>query len=328
MTALLAVRGWRNGSRQCGGRPSPVAALTACADAGETARLFSCGACCTSVWRAARNAEARRSGFVKQADLFDINGHVALVTGAASGPGLAFAEVMAENGAKTILTDIDAAGLDRETSRLRAAGCDVERVVVDILDTAALRAAIDGAVERHGRLDAVFANAGISSGPGYGLSPDGAIDALDLALFERAIQINLHAAFHTIRLAAIHMKRQKSGSIVVTSSIGGTRSEPFVGYGYAGSKAAINNIVRHAAADLAPSNVRVNAIAPGAFLTNIAGGRLKSEPERAKKFAAMSPMNRIAMPDEIKGLALLLASPAGSFITGAVIPIDGGTTAR
>ena len=94
------------------------------------------------------------------------------------------------------------------------------------------------------------------------------------------------------------------------------------------AKAAINNIVRHAAVDLAPYNVRVNAIAPGPFLTNIAGGRLQREPEAAKKFTAMVPMGRIAVPDEIKGLALLLASPAGSFITGTVIPIDGGTTAK
>jgi NAD(P)-dependent dehydrogenase (short-subunit alcohol dehydrogenase family) len=265
---------------------------------------------------------------VKQAELFDIAGHVALITGAASGLGLAFAEVMAENGAKTILTDIDAEGLARKTERLRSIGCDVESAVVDIGDVEAQRAAIDGAVARHGRLDAVFANAGISSGPGYGLSPSGHIDMLDLELFQKAMHVNLTATFHTIRLAAIHMKRQRSGSIVVTSSIAGTRSEAFVGYGYAGAKAGINNIVRHAAVELAPFNVRVNAIAPGAFLTNIGGGRLKTEPERAAKFAAMSPMNRLAMPDEIKGLALLLASPAGSFISGTVMVIDGAATAR
>ena len=108
----------------------------------------------------------------------------------------------------------------------------------------------------------------------------------------------------------------------------GLRSEPLVSYGYVAAKAALNNAVRHAAVDLAPYNVRVNAIAPGPFLTNIAGGRLHREPDAIKKFIAMVPMGRIAQPDEIKGLALLLASPAGSYITGAVIPIDGGTTAK
>jgi NAD(P)-dependent dehydrogenase (short-subunit alcohol dehydrogenase family) len=124
------------------------------------------------------------------------------------------------------------------------------------------------------------------------------------------------------------MKRQRSGSIIATTSIAGTRSEPLVGYGYVAAKAAVGNIVRHAAVDLAPYNVRVNAIAPGPFLTNIAGGRMHREPEIAERFAATVPMGRLGQPDEIKGLALLLASPAGSFITGTVIPIDGGATAK
>jgi NAD(P)-dependent dehydrogenase (short-subunit alcohol dehydrogenase family) len=265
---------------------------------------------------------------VKQTELFNVAGHVALVTGEASGLGLACAEVMAENGARVVLVDVDAAGLERATSRLAAAGSAVEQAVVDIGDTAALRAAIDDTVERHGRLDALFANAGISSGPGFELSPNGTIDALDLALFERAIEVNLTATFMTIRFAAAHMKQQRSGSIIATTSIAGMRSEPLVGYGYVASKAAIGNIVRHAAVDLAAHNVRVNAIAPGPFLTNIAGGRLHREPEVAKKFAQMVPMGRLARPEEIKGLALLLASPAGSFITGTVIAIDGGTTAK
>jgi NAD(P)-dependent dehydrogenase (short-subunit alcohol dehydrogenase family) len=132
----------------------------------------------------------------------------------------------------------------------------------------------------------------------------------------------------TIRFAAAHMKRQRSGSIIATTSIAGTRSEPLVGYGYVAAKAAVGNIVRHAAVDLAAYNVRVNAIAPGPFLTNIAGGRLHRDPDVVKKFAGPVPMGRLGHPDEMKGLALLLASPAGSFITGTVIPIDGGATAR
>jgi NAD(P)-dependent dehydrogenase (short-subunit alcohol dehydrogenase family) len=265
---------------------------------------------------------------MKQADLFDIKGQVAFVTGAASGLGRAYAEVMAQNGAKTVLADMDAAGLEKVVATLKSAGCDVEQTVLDIGDTDALRAAIDATAARHGRLDIMFANAGGSAGPGFELVPTGSIDLTDLAAFDRSIQINLRATFLTIRMAAAHMKRQKSGSIIATTSIAGTRSEPLVGYGYVAAKAAINNVVRHAAVDLAPHNVRVNAIAPGPFLTNIAGGRLHREPEAVKKFTAMIPMGRIAQPDEIKGLALLLASPAGSFITGMVIPIDGGTTAK
>jgi NAD(P)-dependent dehydrogenase (short-subunit alcohol dehydrogenase family) len=265
---------------------------------------------------------------VKQDQLFNIKGHVAFVTGAASGLGLAFAEVMAENGARVVLADVDAAGLERATSRLTSLGCAVEQAIVDIGDREVLRAAIDASVVRHGRLDAVFANAGVTSGPGFEMSPDGSIDAMDLALFQRSIDLNLTATFMTIRFAATHMKQQCSGSIIATTSIAGMRSEPLVGYGYVAAKAAVANIVRHAAVELASYNVRVNAIAPGPFLTNIAGGRMHREPDVAKKFTAAVPLGRLAQPDEIKGLALLLASPAGSFITGTVIPIDGGTTAK
>src|SRR5260370_26921366 len=121
---------------------------------------------------------------------------------------------MAENGARVVLADVDAAGLEREASRLTAMGCRVEPVVVDIADHTALRAAIDGTAERHGRLDAVFANAGVTSGPGFALSPAGSIDTMDMTLFEHAIEVNLTATFMTIRFAAAHMKRQRSGSIV------------------------------------------------------------------------------------------------------------------
>lgn len=265
---------------------------------------------------------------MKAAALFDIKGHVALVTGAASGLGLAYAEVLAESGAKVTLVDMDAAGLETVHARLKAAGLDVAQAVLDIGDTEKLQRVIDETATRHGRLDIVFANAGSSAGPGFWLTPAGSIDEGDLAKVDRSMQINFRANYLTIRFAAAHMKKQRGGSIVVTTSIAGIKSEPLVSYGYAAAKAALNNVVRHAAVDLAPYNVRVNAIAPGPFLTNIAGGRLHKEPDAIAKFIEMVPMKRIAQPDEIKGLALLLASPAGSYITGAVIPIDGGTTAK
>ncbi|MEX2126678.1 MAG: SDR family NAD(P)-dependent oxidoreductase [Xanthobacteraceae bacterium] len=265
---------------------------------------------------------------MKQAELFNIEGHVAFVTGAASGLGLAYAEVMAENGAKVILTDADAAGLEKATSRLKAAGCEVEHTVFDVADSKALQAAIDGTAARHGRLDAVFANVGISSGPGFAMMPSGQIDALDITTFQRVVDINLTATVLTMKFASPHMKRQRSGSIVATTSIAGVKSEPLVGYAYVATKAAVGNVVRQAAVELAPYNVRVNAIAPGPFFTNIRGGVMFREPKVVEQFAAMVPLGRCAQPDEIKGLALLLASPAGSFITGAVIPIDGGTTAK
>jgi NAD(P)-dependent dehydrogenase (short-subunit alcohol dehydrogenase family) len=103
-------------------------------------------------------------------------------------------------------------------------------------------------------------------------------------------------------------------------------AEPNVGYPYAATKAAVVNLVRQAAVELARHNVLVTGIAPGPFRTNIGGGRI-ADPEVARYFEDIVPLKRIAMPDEIKGLALLLASPASSFMTGVTVPIDGGATA-
>jgi NAD(P)-dependent dehydrogenase (short-subunit alcohol dehydrogenase family) len=264
---------------------------------------------------------------MKQADLFNVKDHVAFVTGAASGLGLAYAEVMAENGARVVMADIDRAELDRHVDRLRKLGCAVEAAVVDVGNTDELRSAIDGTAQRHQRLDVLFANAGISAGQGTLVNPAGAIDQFDVDAFKRAIDINMTATLMAMRYAVPHMKQRRYGSIIATASIAGIRAEPITGYGYIASKAAVINIVRQAAVELAPHNIRVNAIAPGPFLTNIAGGRLHRDPDTVKLFADMVPLGRLAKTDEIKGLALLLASPAGSYLTGTVIPIDGGTTA-
>jgi NAD(P)-dependent dehydrogenase (short-subunit alcohol dehydrogenase family) len=263
---------------------------------------------------------------MKAEALFDVRGRVTVVTGAASGLGLAMAEVMAENGAVVAMIDIDAAGLEAATKRLAEAGHAVEPIVLDVGESERLSAAIHGVAEKHGRLDVVFANAGISAGPGFWL-PAGQIDAVDMANWERVLKVNLTSVLVTVKSAAERMKKQRSGRIIVTSSISGSRGERAVGYPYVAAKAAVNNLVRQAALELAPYGVVVNAIAPGPFLTNIAGGRLHREPEIVRMFTSMVPMGRIGKPDELKGLALLLASPASSFITGAVIPIDGGVTA-
>ena len=264
---------------------------------------------------------------MKMADLFNVEGHVAFVTGAASGLGLAFAEVMAANGAQVVLADINEGELNKHVARLRSAGGVAEGVVLDVGNTDALRAAIDSAAGRHGRLDALFANAGISGGRGTLVSPEGAIDQFDVEMFKKAIDVNMTATLMAMRFAVPHMKRRKTGSIVATASIAGIRAEPITGYSYVASKAAVINIVRQAAVELAPFNIRVNAIAPGPLFTNIGGGRLHRDPETVKLFADMVPLGRLAQTDEIKGLALLLASPAGSYLTGTVIPIDGGATA-
>jgi len=139
-------------------------------------------------------------------------------------------------------------------------------------------------------------------------------------------RVNLNGILFTMKSAAGAMKRQGSGRIVVTSSVAGIRPEPVVCYGYIASKAAVLNIVRQAALELAPHGVRVNAICPGPFKgTRIGGGAtLDPDSETEQQWVGTIPLRRMAEPEELKGLVLLLASPAGSFITCAAHVIDGG----
>jgi NAD(P)-dependent dehydrogenase (short-subunit alcohol dehydrogenase family) len=258
--------------------------------------------------------------------LFDVSGRIAFVTGAASGLGLAMSEIMAESGARVTMLDIDRAGLEAAAARLKQAGHEVLPVVQDVADTEGLRQAIDATARTCGRLDVVFANAGMSAGPSYAVEA-GEIANVSLTAWEQVLKVNLTSVFATMQAAALHMKPQKSGRIIVTSSIAGIHADDMVAYAYAATKAAVNNLVRQAAMELAPYNVLVNAIAPGPFYTNIAGGRLHRDPAVVKAFEARVPLGRIARTEEIKGLALFLASPASSYLTGTVIPIDGGATA-
>jgi gluconate 5-dehydrogenase len=258
-------------------------------------------------------------------DMFDLRGQVALVTGAARGLGFAMAEAAAEQGATVVLTDVDEEAVTDAHERLSARGLATAAMALDVSDLAAIPQTVHQIVDRFGRLDMLFANAGLSAGPGP-LSEAGAMAEVDLCRWDDLLRINLTSVFVSVRAAAEPMRLKGSGRIVVTSSIAGIRAERLVGYAYAATKAAVSNLVRQFAVELAADGVRINAIAPGAFLTDIGKGRLR-DPAIADQFAAGTLLNRIGRPEEIKGLALLLASEASSFMTGAVIPIDGGATA-
>ena len=253
--------------------------------------------------------------------LFDVRGSRAVVTGAASGLGLAIAEVLADCGARVTLADIDAERLEDAAAVLAARGCDVRATAVDVTDAASVRGLFESALAAYGGLDVVFANAGIAAVPGYANPGGQELHAVEDDVWRRVLSVNLDGVLHTMRSAAGAMKRQGSGRIVVTASTAGLRADPMVCYGYAASKAAVVNVARQAALELAPHGVHVNVIAPGPIRTRIGGG---VTPESERQWAALVPLGRMGEPDELKGLALLLASPAASFITGAVITIDGG----
>lgn len=257
--------------------------------------------------------------------LFDLSGRRVLVTGAASGLGLAISEAMLEAGARVLMSDMNLDLLEAQAHRLKTRHPNVACVGLDVSDASEVDRVID-AMAAEGPIDCVFANAGISAGRGF-IVEAGRLENVDLASWDRVLRVNLDGVMTTLRAAVRHMLPRKSGRIVVTSSIAGLRSESLSGYAYIASKAAVNNLVRQAAVELAPHNVLVNAIAPGPFATELNGGRLRL-PESVERMKTHIPMGRMADPQEIKGLALLLASPASSYMTGAVIPIDGGASAR
>ncbi|MEY2890290.1 MAG: hypothetical protein RJA98_198 [Pseudomonadota bacterium] len=259
---------------------------------------------------------------------FDVRGLACVVTGAASGIGLAYAEVMAEHGARVSLFDLNAAGLHAAEERLRAQGADVRIEVVDVTDRAALVAAFERSATAHGGLDVLFANAGIDAGPGF-LTPEnernpaGSLEGLDEGHWDAVIATNLTSVFTSLRAAARLMKPKGAGSIIVTTSNAAIINEAIVGTPYMPAKAGAASLVRQAAMELARYGIRVNAIAPGPFITNIAGGRLRNAADR-EAFQVRVPMHRVADTEEIKPLALFLASQASSFVTGSQLVIDGG----
>jgi NAD(P)-dependent dehydrogenase (short-subunit alcohol dehydrogenase family) len=266
---------------------------------------------------------------MKAAQLFDVSGLATIVTGAGSGIGLAYAEVMADNGARVTLMDRDSQSLDAAVRRLAERGGDVRGQVVDVTDRPALRASVDAAADHYGKLDVAFANVGIDSPPGFlsmtgERTSDGAFENVSDERWDLVMATNLTSIFGTIKASVPHMKKNPNGGrIIVTTSVAGIRGESIVGMPYMPAKAAAAHLVRQAALELAKYNILVNAIAPGPFITNIAGGHLK-DPATVKAFARFTPLHRLASTDEIQGLALFLASPAATYVTGSQIVIDGG----
>lgn len=261
---------------------------------------------------------------------FDIAGRSALVTGAASGIGLAYAEVLAESGARVTLTDIDVAGLEREQARLAGEGYTVRTALLDVTDRAGCEAVFVSHVVAYGGLDICFANAGLGEGPGF-VAPDGnrvadgQVDTYDPALWDRSIAINLTGAYNTMRGAARVMKAGgHPGSIIATASNAGMMLEPIVPMPYHPAKAGVLHMVRALALELARYRIRVNAIAPGPFVTNIGDGWAKKDPAVKAAFDATIPLGAMAETEQMKPLALYLASDASSFMTGSTLLIDGG----
>ena len=261
-----------------------------------------------------------------------MSGFGVIVTGGASGLGLAYGEVLAAHGARVTLIDVDGEAVAAQASRLSGEGFDVRGEVADVTDHATLDRVIDNAAKTYGRLDVAFANAGIDPGVGFvgawagGVRPrveEGALERYSDERWNRVIDINLNGIFATARASARHMRPRGFGRIIVTTSLAATVTEGAIGSAYMAAKAGARHFMHCTALELAAYGITVNAIAPGFFVTNIGGGHAHS-PEVQAALAKDIPMHRVGFPDDIKALALFLASPASEYITGQEIIIDGG----
>lgn len=250
-----------------------------------------------------------------------LDGKTVLVTGAASGLGLAYARVSAREGAALVLVDRDEEELATRAGEFRAAGAEVETYVCDISDGDAVDAAWAAIEQTHG-VDGAFLNAGVN-GTVQTRLPDGEIDRASRETWDRVIGINLTGLFYTLQRTAGQMKRRGAGQIVVTGSTAGLRAEPLIGYAYVASKHAVHGLVKQASLELARYGIRINAIAPGPIRTNIAG-RTPPPPEKLALYNRGIPLQRHGQPEELEALALLLVSDQSSFMTGGIYVADGG----
>lgn len=236
----------------------------------------------------------------------ELDGQVALITGAASGIGRASALAFAAAGASVALVDVDKDGLDATAAALDH---DAEIIAADVTDLDAMAGAVERTVARFGRLDAAHNNAGIAG-------PYLPLDAYPAEEFRRVLQVDLIGVWHCMRAEIAQMRRQGFGAIVNTSSMlgaGGMRDNgPYVA-----AKHAVNGLTRTAALELAEVGVRVNALAPGVTRTAMTSG-VSDELLRAV------PLRRIAEPNEIAAAAVWLCSPRASYVTGTVLVADGG----
>jgi NAD(P)-dependent dehydrogenase (short-subunit alcohol dehydrogenase family) len=250
------------------------------------------------------------------AELFDLRERVAIVTGASSGLGAGFARTLAGRGAKVIAAARRADALER----LAAEVPGVQGVACDITEAGDRERLVASALEHHGQIDVLVNNAGRSSGP--------ADENDDLAAFDRVLELNVSALFALTQRVAASMLERGSGSIVnISSMFGQVAAAPLPEPAYVTSKAAVNGLTRELASQWAAQGVRVNAIAPGWFPTEMNEGLFADE-RAAKWLARTCPMGRAGRPGELDGALVFLASDASSYCTGQVIVVDGGWTLR
>ncbi len=251
--------------------------------------------------------------------LFDLSGQTALITGSSRGIGKAIAHRMAEHGANVIISSRKADVCEAAAAEINAAVGREAAVSIpaNIADKASLQALVDATIAKFGQIDHLVCNAASNPyfGPQAGISDD---------QFTKILQNNIVSNHWLVTMVAPAMRARKDGTITIISSVGGLKASTVIG-AYCISKAADMQLARNLAAEFGPDNVRVNCIAPGLIKTDFAKA-LWDNPDILKASTSGAPLRRIGVPDEIAGMAVLLAGKAGGFATGQCFVIDGGAT--
>ena len=247
------------------------------------------------------------------------DGKVFVVTGGAGGIGSAIAESAAKEGARVAVIDASADAIKNAKEKFSNEKLEIELFQADIRKSEEVKKAIDSIASKFGRIDVLVAAAGGSLGTPRDLDE---IKDEDLDL---VVDVNVKGTFYCAKYVIPYMKKVGGGSIVTFSSIGGRSASPVTGIPYAASKAAILGLTRRMAREVGADNIRVNAIAPGLFLTDRLQGMFDSMPENERKEVLDSiPLNRMPKIQECVEPVLFLASDASSYITGTVLDVNGG----
>ena len=254
--------------------------------------------------------------------LFDLSGRVALITGGSRGLGLQMAEGLGEMGASVALTARKRDELDEAVRHLEGLGVKAFAIPCDMADAKAIGPMVEAVIAKLGAIDILVNNAGTTWGASTAEHP--------LEAWQKVVDLNLTAMFVASQEVGKRcMLPRKSGKVINIASIlgliGGGDAERPATIAYNTTKGGVVNFTRSLAAEWAPHNINVNAIAPGFFPTKMTQGLRKMLGD--DRLAARAPMNRMGGPEDLKGLAVLLASDASAFITGQIVAVDGGVTA-
>lgn len=248
-------------------------------------------------------------------DLFDLTGKVSVITGSTKGIGKAMAEALAAFGSKVVISSRKADACDAVAASINESGGEAVAHPCHVGDKDQLERLVAATRERWGKIDNLVVNAAVN--PYFGSSlgiPDSA--------FDKVMEVNIKSVHWLCQMVIPEMRERKDGSIVIVSSVGGFRGNSMLG-AYAISKAADMQLARNLAAEFGPDNIRVNAVCPGLVKTNFARA-LWEDPQREQAVAGRTPLRRLGEPVDCAGIAVYLASRAGSWTTGQTFTVDGG----